>query len=384
MRRAASGIKEVSAFLTQEKKNMRSRPVRRKASHRAGFTLIELLVVISIIAVLMSLILPAVQQAREAGRRTQCLNNMHNLAIAVANFSGGKNGGLPYIDEPVTLPIGGVPTQVQANWPVAMLAYVDRQDIVEALSQGNLTPLTTISLDVFTCPDDNLHFKQAGGLSYAGNCGYGNFPVNAAGQMTEASYSAPTSFHNSYDITWFTGANNVDISRDTGVMSRAPLPGSTDRFRMTTDRISNRDGVSNTILFAENLNSQNWGGASGAPYGYPATGTGAQTSVLDCGFIINIVPTGGEVPLVTGNVNQVLRPQTFPVNLTYSRLNANKGKAPGGYPVPSSLHPGIVVTAFADGRARPIADNIDGYVYMRLVSSGGTRRGQDPLSDSDY
>src|SRR6185295_14668096 len=112
---------------------------KRAVARRSGFTLIELLVVISIIAVLMSLILPAVQQAREAGRRTQCLNNMHNMGIAIANFSGAKNGGLPYIDEPVTLPIGTptpVATQVPANWPVSLLAYLDRQDIVEALSQG--------------------------------------------------------------------------------------------------------------------------------------------------------------------------------------------------------------------------------------------------------
>lgn len=370
---------------------MRSRPVRRKTPNRAGFTLIELLVVISIIAVLMSLILPAVQQAREAGRRTQCLNNMHNLGIAVANFSGAKNGGLPYIDEPITAPISGVPTQIPANWPVSLLAYLDRQDIVEAVAQGNLGFLQTISLDVLTCPDDNLHFKQPGGLSYAGNCGYGSFPVNAAGAMTEADYNPGTpSYHNGYDITWFAGANNVDISRDTGAMWRAPIAGTTDRFRMTTDRISNRDGTSNTILFAENLNSQNWGGLSAAAtgfatYGYPGSGTSAgPTTVLDTGFILNIVPTGGEVTLVTGNVNQVLRPAAFPVALTYSRPNANKGKNPGNYPVPSSLHPGIVVTCFADGRAKPIADNIDGYVYMRLVSTGGTRRGQDPLSDADY
>ncbi|MFN0051555.1 MAG: hypothetical protein ACKV0T_05150, partial [Planctomycetales bacterium] len=75
---------------------------------------------------------------------------------------------------------------------------------------------------------------------------------------------------------------------------------------------------------------------------------------------------------------------TTSFSLTNSRLNSNKGTFRGNWPVPSSLHPGIVIVATLGGAARPVSENIDASVYIRLISSGGSKRGQVPMSDNDW
>src|SRR5687767_11857805 len=114
--------------------------MNRRRRRRPGFTLIELLVVISIIGILVGLLLPAVNAAREAGRRTQCSNNMRQLGLALINFSTSKNsfpnGGT--FDDPsptptasntgtsITAPSATVSGSWLYNWVVDIMPYLDQ------------------------------------------------------------------------------------------------------------------------------------------------------------------------------------------------------------------------------------------------------------------
>jgi prepilin-type N-terminal cleavage/methylation domain-containing protein len=92
---------------------------------RAGFTLIELLVVIAIIAVLIALLLPAVQAAREAARRSQCVNNLKQIGLAMHNYES-SNGSLP----------PGQKSCCWGTWLVFLLPQVEQQALFNAWNFG--------------------------------------------------------------------------------------------------------------------------------------------------------------------------------------------------------------------------------------------------------
>ena len=119
-------------------------PTRLRA--RRGFTLIELLVVIAIIALLLGLLVPAVQKVREAALRMQCSNNMHQLLLATHGYAATYDGRLPpsTLDSPVT-----------ASLNFVLLPYLEQDGIYnEGLATGSGWPEYGLPLKVFLCPSD--------------------------------------------------------------------------------------------------------------------------------------------------------------------------------------------------------------------------------------
>jgi prepilin-type N-terminal cleavage/methylation domain-containing protein/prepilin-type processing-associated H-X9-DG protein len=132
---------------------------------QTGFTLIELLVVISIIAVLIAMLLPAVQSAREAARRAQCVNNLKQIGLALANYESA-NGIYPY---GIALDNTGPNNSYgpYSYWPgssifLRMLPYLEQQPLASAFNynlHSNLADNSTIGatgLNVLWCPSDGV------------------------------------------------------------------------------------------------------------------------------------------------------------------------------------------------------------------------------------
>ena len=126
---------------------------------RSGFTLVELLVVIAIIGILVSLLLPAVQSAREAARRSSCLNNMRQLGLGVHLYIDQNNHFPPgyYFDD----------TREEAyGWAVTILPFIEQQSLFdgldpirrplkELLAQRRDIPLLQTPLSIYRCPSDD-------------------------------------------------------------------------------------------------------------------------------------------------------------------------------------------------------------------------------------
>jgi len=103
------------------------RPIQTSEKRPFGFTLVELLVVIAIIGILVALLLPAIQAAREAARRTKCINNLKNLGLACLNYESAKRSYPPSSSTASDKSVNGL------SWEVLVLPYVEESGIGDSI-----------------------------------------------------------------------------------------------------------------------------------------------------------------------------------------------------------------------------------------------------------
>ena len=147
-----------------------------------AFTLVELLVVISIIAILIGLLLPAVNAAREAGRRTKCTNQLYQLGMAAIQ-QANAGGYLPGWRNAVQTTSGAQPY----SWPVLILPFIEKNDVYTALLNGGAA---TTSIDAFVCPSAPLDGATGALLTYSGNAGSASNLRRADGVMLDTAVAA--------------------------------------------------------------------------------------------------------------------------------------------------------------------------------------------------
>jgi len=322
---------------------MRRMPVRhvKRRPVSLGFTLVEMLVVISIIVVLAGLLLPAVQAAREAARRIQCANNLKQLGIAAKSFETSKTFmpparsfpalGLPYTKPPLwdSDSSGGSGTGVSdlhQSWVHSMLPELDRRDMADAMRTAlQANPLLPVAsaiggrLNVVVCPSDSSNDDVESLLSYGCNTGMPDVP------------------NSTYPFDW--PANGGLNTRLKGRNDTFPEPPKT-----RSDEA--KDGQSNTILFAENIDLFDWRIATSEP----------AVGVVWLNYFDSTVQSN-----FPGLNRDAGDDSTYPGNpdIWHAR--------------PSSDHPGGFNFCMMDGSTKFVAENIDPWVYARLMTSNGAK-----------
>lgn len=242
---------------------------------RAGFTLIELLVVIAIIALLMALLLPAVQKVREAANKMLCASNLRQLAIAAHNYHNDYQKLPPGI---LGLTVGNVipPAQVQyASSLVFLLPYLEQDNIYKmfagvagsglqlGLNTGDANWWTRSAcyaaaqarIKLFECPSDTLYEANSGGIWLSLFADQGTFPGNvrsAAGdeQLGRTNYLGVAGLGGRFTFT-VNAPNPLNL---TPVPTYGGYEGIlTNRGNVTLGQITVQDGTSNTLLYGEGL-----------------------------------------------------------------------------------------------------------------------------------
>lgn len=312
---------------------------------RNAFTLLEFLVVLAIIGLLVAMILPAIQYAREASRRAMCASNLRQMMIAVHTYESGHK----------VFPPGANAYGMSLH--VSLLPYIEQANLHNLLGQDELTPADPDAVwanppalpnpVVFNCPSDYgfANLQRRKGTNYAGNYGTG---------MQDYGYNG--AFHHliSASTKWPEGPISTGMVTD-GLSSTAFIAevlvsdGSTRPRRIVFRTQNNVSNQGELTQFAKECR--------GGPY----VMQGSQ-------------PIGGTItrglPWLRGEAGFTLYNHVLGPNQPSC---TNKSFVQHGAYSASSNHPAGVQVAFGDGRVSFIADSIDDKVWH----AAGSRNGND-------
>lgn len=317
-----------------------------------GFTLVELLVVIAIIGVLVSLLLPAIQAARESARRSQCLNNMKQLGLACQLFESSSKyfptaGGAVEQFNDKNEQVKAIYGYENAGWMYQILPYIEQQALHD-LRRGDGTPNNAGFIKTFMI--------EKPVSSYSCPSRVGRFAVNNVDLYALGDYAGAMASHNDVDWNGFEWENDKPARANeetivwTGILVKGGHVDITKGPQIwkwgKINTKSIEDGTSNTLLIAEKaVSDKYWALPSFAyweVYGYY---TGADWPHMR---------QFGALTRATGNP----RPEVPVLGDSDRRSggNATTGKEEQGF---GSAHPGIICAVFGDGSARTISNDAD-------------------------
>ncbi len=339
-----------------------------------GFTLVELLVVITIIGMLMALLLPAIQSAREAGRRNTCQNNMRNVGQAMLSVESTNRGFPGYAN---------VVNRKRASWVVPILTNLERADMYSvwktqapvALPDPNIlnttaSPWAHSLLNILICPSSPGELLGSNPLSYVVNCG-------SAFRADDNQPGGSNAWREDRNSGVFFNQAGADGTVGAGY-NPGSFPSNPPGPKITMDFINSNDGTSNTLMLGESLQSTNWATNPLDTTNNPAQPWDSEFQIKQNMGMVFFITGERDNNYVSGNnpryfpegsvVNGMALAATVPQPINWDSTAVPIPVGGLAYARPASAHPGGVNVIFVDNHHRFINEEIEYYVYTQLMT----------------